>query len=67
MAQVPLHVQLFRERDVRDARMEERRLLAEEAELEECTFRPKLRSRSEKALRVSPQVLSPVSSNFSRV
>ena len=53
-----MHVQLFRERDVRDARMEERRLLAEEAELEECTFRPKLRSRSEKALRMSPQVLS---------
>ncbi|CAK9078663.1 unnamed protein product [Durusdinium trenchii] len=39
---VPLHVQLFRERDVRDARMEERRLLAEEAELQECTFRPRV-------------------------
>eukprot|EP00931_Biecheleriopsis_adriatica_P036402 TRINITY_DN20974_c0_g1_i1.p1 TRINITY_DN20974_c0_g1~~TRINITY_DN20974_c0_g1_i1.p1 ORF type:complete len:831 (+),score=136.97 TRINITY_DN20974_c0_g1_i1:56-2548(+) len=41
---VPLHEQLFRERDVRDARLEERRLLAEEQELQECTFRPNLQS-----------------------
>jgi len=51
---VPLHVQLFRERDVRDARMEERRLLAEEVELQECTFRPRLRHRDRiRALRRS--------------
>lgn len=51
---VPLHVQLFRERDVRDARMEERRLLAEEVELQECTFRPRLRNRDRiRALRRS--------------
>jgi len=37
---VPLHEQLFRERDVRDARLEEKRLLAEEQQLQECTFRP---------------------------
>jgi len=52
---VPLHVQLFREKDVRDARMEERRLLAEEAELQECTFRPRLRTRD----RVLRRSLSP--------
>lgn len=51
---VPLHVQLFRERDVRDARMEERRLLAEEVELQECTFHPRLRHRDRiRALRRS--------------
>lgn len=43
---VPVYEQLHRERDIRDARMEERRLMAEEQELQECTFRPKLRSRS---------------------
>ncbi|CAJ1360632.1 unnamed protein product [Effrenium voratum] len=43
---VPLHEQLYRESDIRDARMEERRILAGEAELQECTFHPKLRSRS---------------------
>mmetsp|Transcript_87127 Transcript_87127/g.154204 ORF Transcript_87127/g.154204 Transcript_87127/m.154204 type:complete len:726 (+) Transcript_87127:54-2231(+) len=37
---VPLHEQLFRERDVRDARLEEKRLLAEEQQLQECTFKP---------------------------
>lgn len=49
---VSLHDRLYRERDIRDARLEERRLLSEEMALEGCTFRPNispppvLRSRS---------------------
>jgi len=64
---VPIHEQLHRERDIRDARMEERRLIAEEQELQECTFRPKLRSRSAGNLaRLSPRGHGRLLSEFSR-
>jgi len=43
---MPVHEQLHRDRDFRDQRLQEQRLLQEERELRECTFQPNTRPSS---------------------
>eukprot|EP00443_Scrippsiella_acuminata_P107461 CAMPEP_0115576144 /NCGR_PEP_ID=MMETSP0272-20121206/2405_1 /TAXON_ID=71861 /ORGANISM="Scrippsiella trochoidea, Strain CCMP3099" /LENGTH=818 /DNA_ID=CAMNT_0003010915 /DNA_START=12 /DNA_END=2465 /DNA_ORIENTATION=+ len=50
---LPLHEQLHRERELRESRLQERRLQREEQELRECTFQPKVRARSASSSRQS--------------